>query len=167
LTEIFQRNAAILQQNIYQWLEEESYTFGVVCDPKRGVINIIISIDEYTGCSIILPKNNSQVLITTRISFSEKDMKTFAYLKKGKKLVFNRELGHSLLQTSVHFLIYPDPENLQYIQIRYTIPFDDLTKSNLLYGISEVIRATRLARLAYQKVLQIFPINRQYQNSFA
>jgi hypothetical protein len=167
LTELFQKNAAILQQNVYEWLEEESYAFGVVCDPKRDVANIIISIDEHTGCSIILSKNNSLVVIITRISFSDKDRKTFAYLKKGKKLVFNRELGHSLLQTNVHFSVYPDPENFQYIEIRYTISFDDLTKSNLLYGMSEVIRATRSARLVYHQVLQISPINRQYQNSFA
>jgi hypothetical protein len=166
LTEAFQTNAPFLNK-IIEWLEEEKYFFGSVCDPKRDLTNIIISIDERTGCSIILSKNNPLLLISTRISFSERDRKTFAYLNQGKKLNFNRELGHSLLQTHVHFSIYPDPENLQYIQISYTISFDDLTKNNLLYGISEIIRATRLVRLVYQKVFQTSPINGQSQNSFA
>jgi hypothetical protein len=156
LSEICQKKKEIIQ-NVNNWLEEEQrYAFGMIYDPKTD-LNISISFDEYTGCNVILTKNNSLLLIVTEVTFSEQDKKTFAHLKKENKLVFIQELGYSLSQVNVQYSIYPDSENMEYIQIRHIIYFDGLTKNSLFHGISEVIRAIGLARLVYQKDLQISP----------
>ena len=154
-------------QNVNNWLEEEErYAFGIIYDAKAD-LNISISFDEYTGCNVILTKNNSLLLIVTEVAFSEQDKKTFAHLKKENKLVFIQELGYSLSQVNVQYSIYPDSENMEYIQIRHIIYFDRLTKNSLFHGISEVIRAIGLARLVYQKDLQISPSsNMPYRQSF-
>jgi len=159
LSEICQKKKEIIIQNVNNWLEEEEeqrYAFGIIYDPKTD-LNISISFDEYTGCNVILTKNNSLLLIVTEVTFSEQDKKTFAHLKKENKLVFIQELGYSLSQVNVQYSIYPDSDNMEYIQIRHIIYFDGLTKNSLFHGISEVIRAIGLARLVYQKDLQISP----------
>jgi hypothetical protein len=156
----------IIFQNINDWLEEEKYGFGIIYDPKTDVTNISISFDEYTGCNIIITKNNSLLLIVTEISFSEEDKRTFAYLKKENKLSFIQELAYSLSLSNVQCLAYPDSENLEYIQIRHIIYFDNLTKSSLLHAISEVIRAIGLARQVYQKHLQVNSPNIPYRSLF-
>jgi hypothetical protein len=166
LSEICQKKKEIIQ-NVNNWLEEEErYAFGIIYDPKTD-LNISISFDEYTGCNVILTKNNSLLLIVTEVTFSEQDKITFAHLKKENKLVFIQELGYSLSQVNVQYSIYPDSENMEYIQIRHIIYFDGLTKNSLFHGISEVIRAIGLARLVYQKDLQISPSsNMPYRQSF-
>jgi len=166
LSEICQKKKEIIQ-NVNNWLEEEQrYAFGMIYDPKTD-LNISISFDEYTGCNVILTKNNSLLLIVTEVTFSEQDKKTFAHLKKENKLVFIQELGYSLSQVNVQYSIYPDSENMECIQIRHIIYFDGLTKNSLFHGISEVIRAIGLARLIYQKDLQISPsFNMPYRQSF-
>lgn len=167
MSEICQKKKEIIQ-NVNNWLEEEEerYAFGIIYDPKTD-LNISISFDEYTGCNVILTKNNSLLLIVTEVTFSEQDKKTFAHLKKENKLVFIQELGYSLSQVNVQYSIYPDSENMEYIQIRHIIYFDGLTKNSLFHGISEVIRAIGLARLIYQKDLQISPSsNMPYRQSF-
>jgi hypothetical protein len=153
LSEIFQRKnkKEIIHKNITNWLEEDRYAFGIIYDPKIDVTNISISFDEYTGCNIIITKNDSLLLIVTEVSFSEEDKRTFAYLKKENKLFFIQELWHSLSEANVQCLAYPDSENLEYIQIRHIIYFDNLTKNSFLHGISEVMRAIGLARQIYQK----------------
>jgi hypothetical protein len=158
LSEICQKKKEIIIQNVNNWLEEEEqrYAFGIIYDPKTD-LNISISFDEYTGCNVILTKNNSLLLIVTQVTFSEQDKKIFAHLKKENKLVFIQELVYSLSQVNVQYSIYPDSENMEYIQIRHIIYFDGLTKNSLFHGISEVIRAIGLARLVYQKDLQICP----------
>lgn len=167
MSEICQKKKEIIQ-NVNNWLEEEEerYAFGIIYDPKTD-LNISISFDEYTGCNVILTKNNSLLLIVTEVTFSEQDKKIFAHLKKENKLVFIQELGYSLSQVNVQYSIYPDYENMEYIQIRHIIYFDGLTKNSLFHGISEVIRAIGLARLIYQKDLQISPSsNMPYRQSF-
>ena len=166
LSEICQKKKQIIH-NVNNWLEEEErYAFGIIYDPKTD-LNISISFDEYTGCNVILTKNNSLLLIVTEVTFSEQDKKTFAHLKKENKLFFIQELGYSLSQVNVQYSIYPDSENMEYIQIRHIIYFDGLTKNSLFHGISEVIRAIGLARLIYQKDLQISPSsNMPYRQSF-
>ena len=167
MSEICQKKKEIIQ-NVNNWLEEEEekYAFGIIYDPKTD-LNISISFDEYTGCNVILTKNNSLLLIVTEVTFSEQDKKTFAHLKKENKLVFIQELGYSLSQVNVQYSIYPDSENMEYIQIRHIIYFDGLTKNSLFHGISEVIRAIGLARLVYQKILQISPsFNIPYRQIF-
>lgn len=166
MSEICQKKKEIIQ-NVNNWLEEEErYAFGIIYDPKTD-LNISISFDEYTGCNVILTKNNSLLLIVTEVTFSEQDKKIFAHLKKENKLVFIQELGYSLSQVNVQYSIYPDSENMEYIQIRHIIYFDGLTKNSLFHGISEVIRAIGLARLIYQKDLQISPSsNMPYRQSF-
>jgi hypothetical protein len=115
-----------IMQNVNNWLEEERYAFGIIYDPQTD-LNISISFNEYTGCNVILTKNDSLLLIVTEVTFSEEDKKTFAHLKKESKLVFIQELGYSLSQVNVQYSIYPDSENMDYIQIRYIIYFDGLT----------------------------------------
>jgi hypothetical protein len=139
-----------IMQNVNNWLEEERYAFGIIYDPQTD-LNISISFNEYTGCNVILTKNDSLLLIVTEVTFSEEDKKIFAHLKKESKLVFIQELGYSLSQVNVQYSIYPDSENMDYIQMRYIIYFDGLTKNSLFHGISEVIRAVGLARLVYCK----------------
>lgn len=152
-------------QNVINWLEEERHAFGIIYDPKTD-LNISISFDEYTGCNIILTKNDSLLLIVTEVAFSEEDKKTFAHLKKENKLVFIQKLEDSFSQVNVKYSVYPDSENMEYIQIRHIICFDGLTKNSFFHGISEVIRAVGLARLVYQKDLQILPSNMPYRRSF-
>ena len=164
--EISQKNKVTLQQEINNWLEEEKYAFGITYDPNRDLTNIDISFDDYAGCNIILSRNNLLILIATKVSFSEEDKKIFAYLKKENKQVFIRELERSLSQANVQYSLYPDPENLEYIQIRYLIYSDDLTKSNLLYGLSQVKLAVGLAQLVYRIILHIAPYDGQYRSSF-
>ena len=74
MSEICQKKKEIIQ-NVNNWLEEEErYAFGIIYDPKTD-LNISISFDEYTGCNVILTKNNSLLLIVTEVTFSEQDKK--------------------------------------------------------------------------------------------
>jgi predicted ABC-type exoprotein transport system permease subunit len=69
-----------IMQNVNNWLEEERYAFGIIYDPQTD-LNISISFNEYTGCNVILTKNDSLLLIVTEVTFSEEDKKIFAHLK--------------------------------------------------------------------------------------
>jgi hypothetical protein len=161
LAEICQTKKDIMQ-NVINWLEEERYAFGIIYDPQTD-LNISISFNEYTGCNVVLTKNDSPLLIVTEVTFSEEDKKTFAHLKKENKLVFIQELGYSLSRVNVQYSIYPNSENMEYIHIGHIIYFDGLTKNSLFRGISEVIRAVELARLVYKKDLQIPPSSMSYR----
>jgi hypothetical protein len=65
-----------------QLVRRRRYAFGIIYDPKTD-LNISISFNEYTGCNVILTKNNTTIN-SNRSHFFGARQKNICSFKKRK-----------------------------------------------------------------------------------
>jgi|SRR5215469_4693223 len=109
--------------------------------------------ENETAYVIMRKDRKDSITVYTRSDFSPLDQKEFSNLSPGKKREFIDVICASLLNLNLHFRFHPDPEQMQYLEIKKDIFFDGLTKDRLFEVIDRVLSSMQLAHMSYFKYL--------------